>query len=84
MHSERTITVIQVQVSDDLLEQLQMIARQQSLSIEQVVSQALGMQVAAWMEREYLQRRSQKGSWEHFQSVLAEVPSCEPEEFDRL
>ena len=84
MHSERTITVIQVQVSDDLLEQLQTIARQQSLSIEQVVSQALGMQVAAWMEREYLQRRSQKGSWEHFQSVLALVVQKSPKEAARI
>ena len=78
------MTVIQAQVSDDLLEQLQTIARQESVSIEQLVSQALATQVAAWTEREYLQRRSQKGSWEHFQSVLAKVPSCEPEEFDRL
>ncbi len=51
--------LIQAQVSDDLLEQLQTIAQQQSLSIEQVVNQALEVQVAAWTEREYLQRRSQ-------------------------
>ncbi len=78
------MTIIQAQVSDDLLEQLQTIAQQESLSIEQVVSQALAVQVAAWTEREYLQQRSKRGSWEHFQSVLAKVPSCEPEEFDRL
>ena len=46
------MTVIQAQVSDDLLEQLQTIAQQQSLSIEQLVSQALAVQVAAWTERE--------------------------------
>ncbi len=28
--------------------------------------------------------RSQRGSWEHFQQVLARVPDAEPEEFDRL
>jgi predicted transcriptional regulator len=78
------MTVIQAQVSDDLLEQLETIAQQQSLSIEQLVSQALAVQVEAWTEREYLQRRSQQGSWEHFQAVLAKVPSVEPEEFDRL
>jgi hypothetical protein len=26
----------------------------------------------------------QRGSWEHFQQVLARVPDVEPEEFDRL
>ena len=78
------MTVIQTQVSDDLLEQLRTIAQQQSLSIEQVVNQALAMQVEAWTEREYLQRRLQQGRWEHFQAVLAKVPSSEPEEFDRL
>jgi predicted transcriptional regulator len=78
------MTIIQAQISDDLLEQLQTIAQQERLSIEQVVSQALATQVAAWTEREYLQRRSDQGRWEHFQSVLAKVPSREPEEFDRL
>lgn len=78
------MTVIRAQVSDNLLEQLRTIAQQQSLSIEQVVSQALVVQVAAWTEQKYLQRRSQQGSWEHFQAVLAKVPSNEPEVFDRL
>ena len=42
MHSERTMTVIQVQVSDDLLEQTTSDDRTAAKSIiEQVVSQAL-------------------------------------------
>jgi predicted transcriptional regulator len=35
------MTVIQARVSDDLLKQIQTIAQQESVSIEQVVSQAL-------------------------------------------
>jgi predicted transcriptional regulator len=78
------MTIIQAQVSDDLLAQLQTIAQQESLSIEQVVSQALAVQATAWLDRDTLQRRAQQGSWEHFQTVLAKVPNREPEAFDRL
>jgi hypothetical protein len=78
------MTIIQIQVPDDLLEQLQAIAQAENLSIKQVVSQALAAQVKAWRDRDYLQKRSQKGSWENFQTVLSKVPDREPEEFDRL
>jgi hypothetical protein len=36
------------------------------------------------LKRDYLQKRAQRGSWEHFQSVLAQVPNDEPEEYDRF
>jgi thiamine monophosphate kinase len=78
------MTIIQAQVSDDLLAQLQTIAQQESLSIEQVVSQALAATATAWLDRDTLQRRAQQGSWEDFQTVLAKVPKREPEAFDRL
>jgi hypothetical protein len=36
------------------------------------------------LNQDYFQKRAQRGSWEHFQSVLAQVPNGEPEEYDRL
>jgi hypothetical protein len=76
--------MIQTQVSDELLEQIQTIAQQENLSVEQVISQALITQVSVWEKHSYLQKRAKKGSWEHFQSVLSQVPDCEPDELDRL
>lgn len=78
------MTIIQTQIPDDLFEQIQSIAQQEDLSVEQVVAQALAAQVEAWTERNYLQQRSRQGSWEHFQQVLAKVPHVEPDEYDRL
>jgi len=78
------MTIIQTQVPEDLFEQIQSIAQQENLSVEQVVAQALVVQVAAWTDRNYLQERSRQGRWEHFQQVLAQVPHVEPEECDRL
>jgi hypothetical protein len=78
------MTIIQTQVPEDLFEQIQSIAKQENLSVEQVVTQALAAQVSAWTEHNYLQQRSRQGSWAHFQQVLAKVPHVEPEECDRL
>jgi predicted DNA-binding ribbon-helix-helix protein len=78
------MAIVWSQLSDELFDQLQAIAKRENLSIEQLVSQALASQVAAWGDRDYLQNRAQRGSWEHFQSVLAQVPNGEPEEYDRL
>ncbi len=78
------MTIIQAQVTEQVLQQLQTIAQQESLSLEQLVERALAMQVTAWMERDTLTKRASRGSWEHFQQVLAQVPDVEAEVFDRL
>jgi hypothetical protein len=78
------MTIIQAQVTEQVLQQLQTIAQQESLSLEQLVERALAMQVTAWMERDELTKRGSRGSWEHFQQVLAQVPDVEAEAYDRL
>jgi predicted transcriptional regulator len=76
--------LIQVQISDELFQQIQAIAEQKNLPLEQIVEQALAAQVSAWKDTQYLKARGERGSWTHFQQVLAKVPDREPEEFDRL
>jgi hypothetical protein len=78
------MAIVSAQLSDELFDQLQAIAQRENLPIEQIVSQALANQVAAWGDRDYLQTRAPRGSWKHFQSVLAQVPNGEPEEYDQL
>jgi hypothetical protein len=78
------MTIIQAQVTEQVLHQLQTIAQQESLSLEQLVERALAMQVTAWMERDELTKRGSRGSWEYFQQVLAQVPDVEAEAYDRL
>lgn len=78
------MTIIQAQVTSQLLEQLESIAREESVSLEYLVERALAVQVETWMAREQVAKRSRRGSWEHFQQVLARVAEAEPEAFDRL
>jgi predicted transcriptional regulator len=78
------MTTIQAQIPDDLFQQLQSMAEQENLPIEQVISNALAAQISLWGQQNYLQQRAQQGSWAHFQQVLTQVPNVEPDECDRL
>jgi hypothetical protein len=77
---------------ENLYQQVIAIAAQENLSFDQVIEIALSAQLKAWSERDYLaddlwsvvDHRAQKGSWEDFQAILAQVPDRDPEPFDRL
>jgi hypothetical protein len=71
-------------LSDHLYQQVIAIAAQENLSLDQVIEIALSAQVKAWSEQNHLADRAQKGSWEDFQAILAQVPDREPEPLDRL
>ena len=72
------------QLPEALYQQVEALAAQENLSLDQVVALALSSQVKAWSDRNSLTERTQRGSWEDFQAILADVPDREPEIFDRL
>ena len=72
------------QLPENLYQQVEALAVQENLSLDQLVALALSAQVKAWSEKNDLAERAQRGSWEDFQSILAQVPDVEPEAFDRL
>ena len=45
---------------------------------------ALSAQISAWLTKEYLQEKAQKGSWDKFKQVLSKVSDQEPEDYDKL
>lgn len=71
-------------VPDALYWQVEALAAQENISIDQLVSIALAAQVSAWNTKAYLEEKSSNGSWQKFQQVLAKVPDVEPEDYDRL
>lgn len=75
---------VTAQVPDALYKQVEALAARENLSIDQLVAIALAAQVSAWSAKAYLEERSQRGSWEQVQQVLAQVPDVEPEAEDRL
>jgi hypothetical protein len=72
------------QLNETLYEQVTAIATQENLSLDQIIELALAAQVKAWSDRKYLSERAEKGSWEDFQAILAQVPDRPPAAFDQL
>lgn len=72
------------QVPEALYKQIEALAAQENLPIDQFVSIALEAQIAAWSTQNYLQERASRGNWETVQKLLERVPDVEPEEYDRL
>jgi hypothetical protein len=72
------------QVPEALYKQVEALAAQENMSIDQLVSIALEAQVSAWSSQNYLQERASWGNWETVQQLLEKVPDVEPEEYDRL
>ncbi len=60
------------------------LAKQEGISINQLITTALAEKMSALMTEDYLEARAARGSREKFEAVLAKVPDVEPEEYDRL
>ncbi len=71
-------------IPDLLYQQIETLAHQQQIPIEQLITMALSAQISAWMTKDYLAEKAQKGSWEKFQQVLTKVSDQEPEDYDKL
>lgn len=72
------------QLPDSLYKQAEMLADKENLTIDQLVMMALSAQISAWMTKDYLKERAERGSWEKFKKVLSKVPDAEAEEYDKL
>jgi hypothetical protein len=72
------MTTIHAQVPDPLARQLEELAAQEGVSIDQLVSIALAYQVSAWRTRDTVGVRATRGSWEKFDRVMAKVRDVAP------
>jgi hypothetical protein len=72
------MTTIQAQVPDPLAKQIEELAEQEKVSVDQLVSIALAYQVSAWRKRDTLSERAKRGSWEKFDSVMEKVRAVPP------
>jgi hypothetical protein len=72
------MTTIQAQVSGPLARQVEELARQEKVSIDQLVSIALAYQVSAWRKRDTIGERCKRGNWEKFDRVMAKVRNVAP------
>jgi hypothetical protein len=75
---------LSLRIPESLHRELRDLARREGVSINQVISSAVGEKVASLKTLEYLRERARRGSRWNFEQVLARVPDVEPEDSDRL
>jgi hypothetical protein len=78
------MSTLSLRLPASLHRHLRVLAQREGVSINQLISSAVGEKVAALDTLEYLQERAKRGSRKAFEAVLAKVPDIEPAEFDRL
>lgn len=75
---------LNVQIPDSLYKNLQLLAEQDGISIDQFIATAVAEKIAALTTEAYLEELAQRGSREKYEAVLAKVPDVEPEAYDQL
>jgi predicted DNA-binding ribbon-helix-helix protein len=78
------MSTLSVRLPNSLHKQLRELAKREGVSMNQLISSAVGEKVAALMTVEYLQERAERGSRRKYQAALARVPDKEPEDLDKI
>lgn len=67
-----------IKIPDYLRRQAEMLAGQEKMSLDELVSLALASHVSGWLARDSMMTRAKRGSWRKFKAVLDKVPDVEP------
>ena len=78
------MSTLSLRIPESLHRELRELARREGVSINQVISSAVGEKVASLKTLDYLRERARCGDRVRFGQVLAKVPDVEPEDADRL
>lgn len=73
-----------VELSDSLRKKASYLAKQEGVSLEQFVEEAIAARVAAVEMSAHLAERARRGNHADFDAVLAKVPDSAPDDEDRL
>jgi predicted DNA-binding ribbon-helix-helix protein len=69
---------LSLRLPDSIHKRLREVARQEGLSINQLITTAVAEKMAALKTMDYLADRARRGDREKFQTVLAKVPDGPP------
>ena len=78
------MSTLSLRLPASLHRHLRVLAEREGVSINQIISSAVGEKVAALQTVDYLRERAKRGSRVAFEAVLAKVPDVEPPDVDRL
>jgi len=73
-----------LRLPDSLHQTARILAKKESISINQLITLALAEKVAALTTEEYLGARASRGQRKRFRKALAKVADTEPSSRDRL
>jgi hypothetical protein len=69
---------MRAKLPDPLAKQVEELAAQEKVSIDQLLSIALACQVSAWRARDTVAARAKRGNWEDVDRVTAKVRDVSP------
>jgi len=78
------MSTLSLRLPESLHRRARELAKQEGISINQLISTALAEKMAALMTVDYLEERAKRGSREKFLAVLAKVPDAAPDPQDEL
>ena len=78
------MSAISLRLPESLHEKAREVARQESVSVNQLITLALAEKLSALLAEDYLVMRAHRGDRAKFEAAMAKVPDIEPEEDDRL
>ena len=78
------MNTLNIQLPDSLYENLQKLADQDGVPLDQFVVLAVAEKISALNTESYLKERANRGSRAQYENVLAKVPDVAPESHDVL
>lgn len=78
------MSTLSLRLPESLHRRLGEVAEQEGVSINQLISSAVGEKMSALLTEEYLSARAKRGGRKRFLAALARVPDVEPVDEDRL
>ena len=78
------MSTLSLRLPDSLHKTARQLAKQENISINQLVTLALAEKVSALMTEDYLAERAKRGSKKKFEAVMAKVSDRAPLAYDTL
>ena len=78
------MSTISLRISESLHQRVRELAKKEGISINQLITSALGEKISALITKEYLEERAKRGSRDKFAKALSKVKDIEPEAKDRI
>lgn len=78
------MSTLSLRLPDSLHTTARTLAKQEHVSINQLISTAVAEKISALMTEDFLEARAKRGKRRDFEAVLAKVPDVEPDARDRF